>query len=317
MNKGVFQFILRHSATAILVVVVLGFATVNPSFLTLGNLFNILTQASPTIILAAGMTLVLLVGGVDLSVGSVMYVGAAIAATMLLDGASIWLALPVFLLTGLIFGSVNAFFVSKVGVMPFIVTLAMLFVARGLGHTITETRAMNLPESFLGLGATRLAGVPAPILVAGTFVLILQLGLSKTVLGRQIYAVGHDAEMARKAGMRPGSILTICYTIAGVSAALAGIVALSQLGSVAPSFGADREFVAIAAAVMGGASLFGGRGKVFPGAVLGAVLLQTTESGLVANNVDPYLYPVIYAGIIFLAVAIDTLRRKLETTKSG
>lgn len=315
MKTSVADILLRHSAALLLVIALLGFSLGAPTFLDSQNLANILTQASATVILAVGMTFVLLVAGVDLSVGSAMYVGAGVTATLLLNGFSLWIALPVFLLIGAGFGGINAFFIARLGIMPFIVTLAMLFVGRGVGLLVTETRSMNLPASFVDLGSARVLGLPMPILVAIAVVAVAHLILVHTSLGKQIYAVGHDAEMARKAGIQRRRVLTFCYLITGICAAISGFVALAQLGAVAPNFGYEREFVAIAAAVMGGASLFGGRGNVFPGTVIGALLLQTTQSGLVSLNVDPYLYPVIYAGIIFFAVATDTLRRSVEGKK--
>ena len=303
---------LQYSALLLLIAVIVGFGVGAPRFLELQNLSNILTQASSTVILATGMTFVLLVAGVDLSVGGVMYLGAGIAATLILNGASLWLALPLYLLVGACWGAFNAFFVARLGIMPFIVTLAMLFVGRGMGHLVTRTRAMNLPESFLEIGSARLLGVPLPIVIATLTVGAAHFVLHKTNLGRQIYAVGFSQEKARKSGIRPRRVLAFCYVISGLAAAASGIVSLSQLGAVAPNFGFEREFVAIAAAVMGGVSLFGGRGSVFPGTVLGALLLQTTQSGLVAINSDPYLYPIIYAGIVFFAISIDSAKVSLQ-----
>jgi len=135
--------------------------------------------------------------------------------------------------------------------------------------------------------------------------------LTRTPFGRQIYAVGNDADGARKAGINVTRILFAVYVICGVCAALSGLVSLTQTGAVSPSFGQQKEFTAIAAAVLGGTSLFGGRGSVFPGTVLGAVLIQTVENGLVILNADPYLYPLVTSGIIFAAVLLDSVRARL------
>ncbi len=312
MSIRTIDFILRHSAIILLVLAVITFGLGAPEFLELRNLLEIITQSSSLIILATGMTFALLVAGVDLSVGSIMYVGAAIAATLILNGVPAWIALPAFLVAGALFGALNALFVARLAIMPFIVTLAMLFIGRGVGHLITNTRAMNLPESFLNIGSRTVLGLPIPVLVALGVVATAQITLGYTNLGKGIYAVGFDQEMARKAGYRPQWIIAFCYLVSGVCAGVAGIVSLAQLGTVAPNFGFEREFMAIAAAVIGGASLFGGIGKVFPGAIVGALLLQATESGLVAVNVDPYLYPIVYAAIIFLAVGLDSLRRHFD-----
>jgi len=196
-------------------------------------------------------------------------------------------------------------------IMAFVVTLATRYFGRGLGLRITETRAMNLPESFYELGAARLLGVPVPVLIFAGVVLLAHLALTRTPFGRQVYAVGTDVEAARKAGINTGAVRFSVYAICGLCAAAAGIVALSQAPAVSPSFGNNREFMAIAAAVLGGTSLFGGRGAVFPGTVLGAVLIQTIENGLNVLNVNPYLYPLITSGVIFVAVLLDAIRSRV------
>lgn len=312
MSIRTINFFLRHSAVILLVFAIIMFGVGAPGFLEPRNLLEIITQSSSMMILATGMTFALLVAGVDLSVGSIMYVGAAIAATLILNGVPAWISLPAFLVIGALFGALNALFIARLAIMPFIVTLAMLFIGRGVGHLITNTRAMNLPESFLNIGSTLIWGLPIPVLVAFGVVATAQVILGYTNLGKGVYAVGFDQEMARKAGYRPQRIIAFCYLMSGACAGVAGVVSLAQLGAVAPNFGFEREFMAIAAAVIGGASLFGGRGKVFPGAIVGALLLQATESGLVAINVNPYVYPVVYAAIIFLAVGLDSLRRRFE-----
>lgn len=284
------------------------FAALSPQFLTADNFTNILVQSSSTAIVATGMTFVLLTAGVDLSVGAIMFVAAAAAGKLVLNGAPLPLTLGGVLAVGVGFGWLNAFFVTRLGVLPFIVTLATLYVGRGFALWITETRAMNLPESFLHLGSARMLGIPAPVWLLACIVALSQLTLSRTPFGRQLYAIGADRDHARKAGVRVSALLTIVYVISGVCAALGAIVSLTQLGAVSPTFGQNREFTAIAAAVLGGTSLFGGRGNVFPGTLLGAVLMQTVENGLVIVNADPYLYPLVTSAIIFLAVLLDSIR---------
>jgi ribose transport system permease protein len=302
---------LNHAPLLLFAVVLAVFGALSPKFLTGHNLVNILIQTSATGIVATGMTFVLLAAGVDLSVGAIMFVGAAVAGKMVLAGQPLPLALAAMLGVGLVFGAINAVFITSLGIVAFIVTLAMLFVGRGLALWITETRAMNLPEHFLYLGSARLAGMPLPVLASAAVVVLAHLTLVGTPFGRQIYALGNSLENARKAGVRTGHILFTVYVISGFCAALGGIISLAQLGAVSPKFGLDYEFKAIAAAVLGGASLFGGRGKVFPGTVLGAVLIQSVENGLNILNVDPYLYPLITSVVIFLAVLLDSARNHL------
>jgi ribose transport system permease protein len=245
-----------------------------------------------------------------------MFVSAALAGKMVLSGWPLTTALVAILLVGLLYGALNALFITRYKIIPFIVTLATLYAGRGLGLWITQTRAMNLPESFLHLGSARFLGIPLPLWCFAIIAGLSQLVLSRTPFGRQIYAVGNDPEAARKAGIKTTRVLASVYLISGVCAAIGGMVSLAQLGAVSPTFGREKEFAAIAAAVLGGTSLFGGRGQVLPGTLLGAVLIQTIESGLVIVNADPYIYPLITSTIIFLAVLIDSTRFRLLTRLS-
>ncbi len=304
------QASLRHASTLMFLVVLAVFSLLSPRFLAGNNFLNILIQSASTAIVATGMTFVLLTAGIDLSVGSVMFVSAAVAGKMVLGGQPLWLACAAILLTGMLSGAFNALCITWLRIVPFIVTLATLYFGRGLGLWLTETRAMNLPEAILRIGSARIAGIPFPVLMLGIVVLAAHLVLTRTSFGRQIYAMGNDADAARKAGIRTNRIQFAVYVISGFCAALGGLVSIAQLGAVSPSFGNQREFAAIAAAVLGGTSLFGGRGSVLPGTLLGALLIQTIENGLVIANADPYLYPLVMSAIIFLAVLLDSLRNK-------
>ena len=302
---------LNNAPTVLFAVVLAVFGVLAPQFFTGQNLTNIGVQTSSTAIVAIGMTFVLLTAGVDLSVGASMFIGAAVAGKMVLAGHPLSFALAAMLGVGAVFGAVNALLITRVGVMPFVVTLATLYIGRGLALWITQTRAMNLPESFLQLGSAKLAGIPLPIALFFAVLVLAHVTLTCTPFGRQIYAVGADLEAARKAGLDTRRILAGVYLICGVCAALGGIISLAQIGAVSPKFGENREFTAIAAAVLGGTSLFGGRGQVFPGTVIGALLIQSVENGLVILNADPYLYPLITSAIIFLAVLLDSTRNQM------
>jgi ribose transport system permease protein len=305
---GVVRVAIENAPLLLFAGVLAFFASRSPAFLTGGNLFNIVTQSASTAVVATGMTFVLLTGGVDLSVGGVMFVAAAVAGKLVLAGHSLPLALAAMLAVGLAAGAVNALFVVRLRVLPFVVTLATLFLGRGLALWITETRAMNLPGGFLRLGTERVAGVPLPALLLAAVLITAHVVLRSTAFGRELYAIGHDPAAARKAGLPVERRLAAVYLISGVGAAFGAVLALAQLGAVSPTFGREKEFAAIAAAVLGGTSLFGGRGQVLPGTLLGALLIQTVENGLVVLNADPYLYPLITSAVIFAAVLTDSLR---------
>lgn len=303
--------LLRYASPILFVVVIATFGVLSPKFMTADNALNILVQSAPVGIVTIGMTFVLLTASVDLSVGAIMFLAAAIAGKMLQADMPLSAALGVMLVIGVASGGINAAFIARLRIAPFVVTLAFLFIGRGVALTITQTRAMNLPESFLRLGSARIVGVPLPLLIFGMMLLIAHATLTRTPFGRQLYALGHNPVTARKAGLNTSLLLASVFLISGFCAALGAILSLAQLGAVSPKFGEAYEFKAIAAAVLGGASLFGGRGTVLPGTLLGVVLIQSVEAGLVILNADPYLYPIITAAIIFIAVLIDSGRNTL------
>ncbi len=307
--------LLNNTPLILFALVLALFSLKSPQFVEPHNFVNILVQSSSLGIAATGMTLVLLTAGVDLSVGSVMFVAVAVAGKMIFQDYPLWLSFLTALAIGGLGGAINAFFITRLRIVAFIVTLAMLFAARGFGLWLTNTRAMNMPDDVTHLGTSAVLGIPIPILVLGILCTAVHVLLTRTPFGRQVFAVGNDIEAARKAGVNVTRILTTVYILCGCCAALSGLVALTQTGAVSPSFGQNREFTAIAAAVLGGTSLFGGRGSVLPGTLLGAVLIQTIENGLVILNTDPYLYPLVTSGIIFLAVLCDSLRARLGPPK--
>jgi ribose transport system permease protein len=318
MNRQVATLWLLNQSSIILFLLVFAvFGGQSRKFLEPQNLLNILVQSSAIAVAAIGMTFVLLTAGVDLSVGSVMFVAVAVSGKLIFNGSPLSLAILAGVLVGLLGGLINAIVITRFKVIAFIATLAMLFIARGFGLWLTNTRAMNMPESVTALGSTRWLGIPLPVLVMFLVAVVSHGLLTRTPWGRQVYAIGSDLNSARKAGIRVEAILFSVYVLCGTLAALSGLIALSQTGAVSPSFGQQKEFAAIAAAVLGGTSLFGGRGTVLPGTLFGAILFQTVENGLVIINADPYLYPMILGGIIFLAVLLDTTRNRLVHRLTG
>ncbi len=302
--------LLLQGAPALLFAVLLAvFAGMSGRFLSAENFVNILIQASHTGIIAIGMTFVLLVGGIDLSVGANMYVCAAILG-LFLSHLPLWASFPLVLLIGLGFGVINAVFITRLGVAAFITTLATLFVGRGVALYMTGNKLIPLGNSVLVLGRSSYLGVPSAIWAFVIVFVCAFLTLRETPFGRQIYAVGADAEAAAKAGIDVRRILFSVYCICGVCAAIGGLVSASQVAVASSTFGYQEEFPVIAAAVLGGTSLFGGRGGVV-GTVFGAVLIQTVENGLVMTNANPYVYPLVISAIIFVAVFVDSTRTSL------
>jgi ribose transport system permease protein len=301
--------VLAAAPALLLAALALSVALLSDRFLTASNLLQVLAQAAPTVVVATGMTFVLLTGGVDLSVGALMFIGAGLAGHVALAGGPLWAAGILMVACGTAGGAVNAALVTRVGLVPFVATLATLYIGRGVGRWITETRAMNLPEAVLAFGAASWLGVPVIVWAAALVAAAGQFVLSSTPFGRQVYAVGANADAARKAGVDVRGVTAAVYVISGACAGLAGLLALARLGAVSPRFGELYEFDAITAAVLGGTSLYGGRGRVLPGAVVGTLLLKIIFNALVLVQANPYLYPLITAAVIFAAVLVDTLRR--------
>ncbi|MEO8409269.1 MAG: ABC transporter permease [Propionivibrio sp.] len=296
-----------------LVVLFLVFSVLAGDFFSLQNVENILLQSSYIGILAIGMTFVLLTAGIDLSVGTVMYVTAVVLAIVLNDlQLGLFLAVVASLLVCGGIGAITATLITRFRISAFIVTLAALSVWRGVALKFSQSQDINFSDAVLQLNTYRVFGViPAPLIIFAVVAVIGQIILRYTVYGRQIMAVGQDTESARKAGLPVGRILASVYVISAMAAALASVISIAQLGTVNAGFAQGIEFKAISAAVLGGASLFGGRGSILPGAVIGSVLMQTISAGLQYVNVDLYMEPIITALIIFFAVFLDSLRSRI------
>lgn len=300
----------EYALAAATLVQVLVFAAIAPGFFSVANAVNIALSIAIIGILAVGMTAVILTGGIDLSIGSVLAlagVSAAIAAT---KGAPLPVVILVALGVGAITGIVNGSLIAWLRVPPFVATLAMLTVARGLSFIISGGRSIGgMPSSFGALGRAVVFGVPAPVLVmvavmaAGAFV------LSRMVLGRHIYALGGNAEAAWLAGIRVKLVTGIVYTLNGVLGGLAGFVLASRLGAGVPNAGVQYELDVIAAVVVGGTSLSGGRGSI--GSTLwGTVFIGVLTNGLNLANVDPYVQKIALGIVIVIAVIADGLGRR-------
>ena len=308
-RRRVTLLLLRGAPILLFVAVLAVFSGLSGRFLSPENFVNIMIQAAHIGIIAIGMTFVLLVGGIDLSVGANMYVGAAILG-LFLTGLPLFVSFPLVMLIGLAFGVVNAVFITRLRVPAFIVTLATLFIGRGLALSMTGNKLIPLGDSVLVLGRSAYLGVPSALWAFAIVFVCAFVTLRETPFGRQIYAVGADADAAAKAGIDVRRILFSVYCVCGVCAAIGGLVSASQVAVASSTFGYQKEFPVIAAAVLGGTSLFGGRGGVV-GTVFGALLIQTVENGLVMTNANPYIYPLVISFIIFVAVLVDSTRTSM------
>ena len=302
------QLLLLENVPIVLLVILFAtFSLVRPDFLSIRTVELLADQVAITGILAVGMTFVLLTAGIDLSVGATMYLCAVAMARLLGDG-DVLVAVAICLLVGTIVGLVNGVLVTRLRVVPFVVTLATLFVARGVGQSITQSRLVTFPEQVTALSTQTILGLPVVPLIFAVILLAGHVILTRTTFGRQIYAVGHNPEAAVRAGISRDRVLIGAYIACAACAAIAGLVAAAQQSVAQNNFGEGKEFDAISAAVLGGVSLFGGRGRILPGTLVGAVLIALVAHGLTFVGLDIYLQPLVTAAIIFLAVLLDSVR---------
>lgn len=290
-------------------------------FMTSANLWNVLRQISVNVCISVGMTLVVLMAGIDLSVGSVLGFTAAVCAGLLKNGLAfesmdlfvgftVLGAILVSVLIGLVLGLFNGWVITKFSIPPFVATLAMLTIARGLTMLYTAGIPIsNLGTEFEFIGSGWLLGIPVPVWISIFMVLIVVFLTKKTTFGRYIYAIGGNEKAAFLSGININKIKLAVYGIAGMMAAVGGVLVTSRLNSAQPNAGTSYELDSIAAVVIGGTSLSGGIGTV-AGTVIGAVIIGVLNNGLVLLDVSPFWQQVVKGFVILLAVIIDKMNQK-------
>ncbi|CAM2901735.1 MULTISPECIES: ABC transporter permease [Streptomyces] len=304
------RILLDNGALSALVVLVVILAIMSGDFLTTTNLLNVGVQAAVTAILAFGVTFAIVSGGIDLSVGSV----AAFSGVMLgwfttTQGMPDFLGVVLAILTGTVCGLLNGVLISYGKLPPFIATLAMLSAARGLAQVVSEGNPVLLPDSLSWIGKTIGEWLPVPVIVMLLMGLVAAVVLARTYSGRAMYAIGGNEEAAHLSGIRVRRQKLVIYTLVGTFAAVAGIVLASRLASAQPNAATGYELDAIAAVVIGGASLAGGVGKA-SGTLIGALILAVLRNGLNLLDVSAFWQQVVIGVVIALAVLLDTLRRR-------
>ena len=280
-------------------------------FLTVSNWTIIITQVSINALLAFGVTFVIITGGIDLSVGSIVAVAGVVAA-LLASQPDLPLFVSIFggLLAGLVFGLLNGFIITKSKIAPFIVTLGIMTIGRGLALILSKGRPIsNLSDSFNFIGGGNIFGIPFPIIVLVIVFIISYLLLKNTVFGRYVYAIGGNEQAAWASGINVNKIKMAVYALCGTLAGLAGILLTSRITTGQPNAGAGFELDAIAAAIIGGTSTTGGIGTI-SGTLIGALLIGVINNGLDLLNVSSYYQQVIMGAIIIGAVLLDSWNQK-------
>ncbi len=319
--KRAAEWFLKKQESSIILILVLFIAVVicvNPVFISGSNVINILHATGYTLVVVVGMSLVLITGGLDLSVGSVYALGALICGIMCTEkGLPVPVAILLGLIVGLIAGSINGLLIVKAGMPPMIVTLGMQYMARGLVSVLTKgVPIFPLPDGFVAIGSVRLFGqVPVVIPLAIVIAVVGHVVLSKTVFGRSVYAIGGNQEAARISGINIGRTKMWVYMITGVLAATAGILMASRLGSAEPSTGTGLEMKVICGAIIGGISTFGGMGTIL-GASLGALFMESLTNSLTLMKISVYWQNLVFGAVLILSVLLDQYKRVLTLRQS-
>ncbi|MGC5324319.1 ABC transporter permease [Brevibacillus sp. SYSU BS000544] len=293
-----------------LAVIFIALSVISSDFLTVSNMFNVLRQISINALIAFGMTFVILTGGIDLSVGAILALASAVTAGLMKGGMDTSLAVLIGLLMGTILGAVNGLLIWKGKVAPFIATLATMTVFRGLTLVYTEGKPITgLSEDFAMIGKGFFFEIPMPIIWMILSFAILYIILKHTTFGRHVYALGSNEEATRLSGINTGKVKVLVYSISGLLAAVSGIILTSRLNSAQPTAGASYELDAIAAVVLGGTSLAGGKGWIV-GTLIGAMIIGVLDNGLNLLNVSSFYQLVVKGGVILLAVLLDRSKSK-------
>lgn len=304
MKTNLKSLVIKYKSLIGLLILCIGISVIEPRFFSVGNITNVLTQVSVNAVIAIGMTFVILTGGIDLSVGSILAVSAAVAASIMKSTGNIYLSIIAALAIGSVIGLVNGVLISKGKIQAFIVTLATMTIFRGVTYVFTNgTPISGLGQKFSGIGNKAILGLPIPVVIMVIVFGIAFYVLSQTRYGRYLYALGGNEDSARLSGINTDKVKTLVYVICGATAALSGIIVASRIGSASPNAGVGFELDAIAAVVVGGTSLSGGEGSV-GGTIIGALIIGVLSNGLNLVNVSPFYQAIVKGLVILLAVMI-------------
>lgn len=314
------DFILKYGVYTIFILMVILFSLSSPRFLTINNIVMLLQQAAPRGIAVIGITFVLVVAGIDISIGRNMYLSAILVAIAMekmapagmFDSAAGYIIVYLMaIVIGILIGALNGIMVARFNIVPFITTLAVGSIIRGIGLIASNSKVYYVEKLSL-ISNGNVLGIPYVLIVFIVLLVIFDYILRRTPYGRQIMAIGNDSTAAKKAGINVKRNILTAYIICGALAGLGGVLSAGQVGNVAVYFAEGNEFEVISAAVLGGTSLFGGKGSVFPGSVIGILLIYTIMNGMAMMNASPYAYTIFRGAIIFIAVMVDSVRYKGE-----
>jgi ribose transport system permease protein len=310
------DFLKKFKSLIAIIILCIVISLLTDKFMTTSNFWNVMRQISVNVCISVGMTLVIITAGIDLSVGSILAISGAVAAGLLKSGIelssqnlyiefTLFGCIVVAIIIGAVLGCINGMTITKFGVPPFVATLAMLTIGRGLTMLYTNGFPISkLGETFGMIGTGWFLGIPIPVWISAAVVSLAILIMNKTAFGRYVYAIGGNEKAALLSGINVDSVKTKVYIWSGILAAIGGLMVTSRLDSAQPNAGTGYELDAIAAVVIGGTSLSGGKGTIW-GTVLGAITIGILNNGLVLLGVSPFWQQIVKGLVILLAVIID------------
>lgn len=309
--KNTMKYMSELTTVIALIILMAVITIINSNFLTANNLLNLLLQVTSNALIAFGMTFVILTGGIDLSVGSILALSSALTAGLLGSGMTVTLAILISLILGCILGMMNGLLISYGKLAPFIVTLATMTIFRGAtlvytnGNPITKGLSDTFLFQFLGQGY--IVGIPFPVIIMFIVFIVLYVLLHKTAFGKSVYAIGGNEKAAYISGVKLNKVKIIIYSISGMMASISGLIITSRLSSAQPTAGASYEMDAVAAVVLGGTSLSGGKGRIL-GTLIGALIIGVLNNGLNIIGVSAFWQQVVKGVVILIAVLIDRFK---------
>jgi len=311
--KKLNRILLSYGFVIILALLVIIVSIATKQFFTFSNILGIIHSAIPLITVCCGLALVIIMGKIDLSVGSAAFLSSAVCAVMIARfNISQILAIPAALMIGTIAGTLTGLIVVYLRLNPLIASMGTMFIYRGIALQVVRSRVISLPDNIRNFGNFRIGPIYIDILIGLAILFLVNILHRWTRFGRHVVAIGNSEETARKVGIKTRRMTLLVFVLSGFFASMGGLFSISQLGAVTLHMGSGMEFTAIGALVIGGISLFGGEGRILPGIFLGSITLLLIENALNHLGASPYLYPFVRGGIIFIAMYADSLKQNLQ-----
>lgn len=312
-SRLILNFIINNFFYIVFIAVFIYFSAASSKFLSVSNLSNLLLQCSYYGILVTGLSFVIISHDFDISVGAVAYVSMSVGMTAISKGYPITIGLTLTMIVGIAMGFFNGIVITRLKVPAFIMTLGVLIAGRGIGHLLVAERGgITVPRIMTQFTRYRIGPFYYEVLIMLAIMAIGQIILSKTAFGKTIFAIGDNEKSAEHLGINIKNMKLLLFTLSGFIASLAGIVYVTQIGYLHAVFADGWEFSAISMAVIGGVSLFGGRGTILPGALLGVVLIVMLQNGLTIVGISPYIHPFVTGLVIFLAILTDSFKNRFQ-----